>query len=203
MAASQPTGSIVPVPDPTANVQALNEATVRRIDDLTVLQDRLTDERITNLRREMELRAEHGKEIREIETARLNAVRDVDQLNRDMAANRAQIAIQTLESSNSATAQMLRELVDSTAKTIANQTAVDRKAVDERISALERTSYVGAGRSALSDPMMEKLVARMESLLESRATVQGKSTGLSLGASILIGGLGLLATIFGLLSYLK
>lgn len=60
-----------PVVDPTQNVLDLVEAAIQRQDDLRVSYN-------DSIRREMELRARHAEQLREIETARLDAIRAVD-----------------------------------------------------------------------------------------------------------------------------
>lgn len=147
------------------------------------------------------LRAQNGDEIRKLESDRLDKIRQVDVLAGNTAADRALIAIQTLAQSNTTTADTLRAMVDNTAKTIAAQTESAMKGVNERLVMLERSLYEGKGKQTVSDPMMEKLVKRMDSLLESRAATVGKSAGLSLGTSILLGSLGLIGTVLGIVAY--
>src|SRR4026207_1988190 len=83
--------------DPTENVKALSEASNIRQDDLRQAADRLTEEKVAGIRRalesmhnEMQLRDSHAREIRELESKRLDAVRTVDQQTAAIAAERQQ-----------------------------------------------------------------------------------------------------------------
>ena len=61
----------MPVYDPSNNVYALVESAMRRQDDLRVMSNEHTMEMAS-------LRAEHARELRQIESARLDAIRLVD-----------------------------------------------------------------------------------------------------------------------------
>lgn len=134
-----------PVIDPTENVKALSELLSKRQDDLREAQDKLTDEKIARVRDVMELEALHIRETREIETKRLDAIRQVDVLNQSIAAARAETAIQTLAATTSANAEALRTTVATTERTLAAQAARDAASVNERLSSLERSFSIGAG----------------------------------------------------------
>jgi hypothetical protein len=143
-------GSVV---DPTENVKALQLASAARQDDLRDLNDRRIDAEIRVLKTEVNcieniavLRAEHAKEIRILESDRLEKIRQVDVLAGNTAADRALIAIQTLATSQAAAAETLRSMVTTTATTIAAQTSDTVSQITERIAALEKSSYEGAGK---------------------------------------------------------
>lgn len=59
-----------------------------------------------------------------------------------------------------------REMLDSTAA-----------ALTERIAALEKASYTGAGKQALADPMFTELVNEMRAIRQIQAGGTGKSEG--------------------------
>ena len=114
------------VEDPTANVIALNEAANKRQDDLRQLNnERINAEirtlavQVEGLEKRMILRAEHAKEVRQLETERVNAIRQVDVLAQNTAAERALVAIQTLASQTTAERETLRNLVTTSATTLA------------------------------------------------------------------------------------
>lgn len=139
--------------DPTENVRELFEAGATRQDDLRQLNDRRIDAEIRVLAVQVEalekrliIRAEHAKEIRLLETERVNAIRQVDVLAGNTAADRALVAIQTLASQTTAERETLRSLVTTTAATIATQNASDLARINEAISALQKSSYEGAGK---------------------------------------------------------
>lgn len=139
--------------DPTENVKALTEAANQRQDDLRALtkelfhaETRVLAVTIEGLEKRMILRAEHAKEIRQLETERVNAIRQVDVLAGNTAAERALVAIQTLASQTTAERETLRNLVTTTAATVATQTSQEFARIHGEISALQKTSYEGAGK---------------------------------------------------------
>lgn len=150
--------------DPTENVKALSAAANQRQDDLRALTKELfhaeiqvLDVTISGLEKRMILRAEHAKEIRQIETEhareirrteteRVNAIRQVDVLAGNTAADRALVAIQTLASQTTAERETLRNLVTTTAATVAAQTGQEFARMHEEISALQKSSYEGVGK---------------------------------------------------------
>jgi 1,6-anhydro-N-acetylmuramate kinase len=139
------TESTGPIVDPTENVKALSEASAKRQDDLRHAQNELIQEKIAHLRDILDQGRLHAREIRDIETKRLDAIRQVDVLNQSIAAARAETAIQTLAATTLASAEALRTTVATTERTLAAQAARDAAAVNERLSALERNLSSGAG----------------------------------------------------------
>lgn len=123
-----------PVVDPTANVIALIEAATARQDDLReettkridaglIHQQELAKVRDECARDMADIRERHSKEIRTLESDRLDKIRQVDVLAGNTASDRSLIAIQTLATSQAAAAETLRSMVTTTAATIATQTA--------------------------------------------------------------------------------
>ena len=110
--------------DPTANVIALNEAAQKRQDDLREAEGRRIDQALKHVEEMASLREHHAWELRESEAKRLDANRQVDVL-----------AVQTLATST-------RALADS----IAAQTANTVSGLVDRLAALEKSSYTGAGK---------------------------------------------------------
>jgi len=194
-----------PVVDPTANVIALNEAANKRQDDLRDLTNRFHDEQIKRLEGIVELRAkiaemraEHAKEIRTLESDRLDKIRQVDVQAATLAADRALIAIQTLDRTTQAAAETLRSMVADTAATVATQTAATAAQQNERIAALEKSSYTGLGKQAVADPQMAELVAAVNKLMVTSSMNAGKSEGLSMGAAVLLGIVSLAGALIGI-----
>lgn len=152
--------------DPTENVKALSAAASQRQDDLRqlnnerinaeirVLAEKLIGleqsltEKVTGLEKRLVLRAEHATDIRHLETERVNAIRQVDVLAQSTAAQRALEAIQTLAQQTTAERETLRSLVTTSAATLATQNSQDLARINEAISALQKSSYEGAGKGA-------------------------------------------------------
>lgn len=159
--------------DPSQNVRELFEAGAIRQDDLRQLNDKRIDAEIRvlamqldGIEKRMMLRAEHAKEIRLLETERVDAIRRVDVLAGNTAADRALVAIQTLATQTTAERETLRNLVTTSASTLATQNAADLAGIREAISALQKTSYEGAGKGTGKESL-GKLIALGVGLLVS------------------------------------
>lgn len=139
--------------DPTANVIALNEAGLRRQDDLREMHNRYLEAKIAWLE-EMVKRVEqisalrsghvedvgvihqsHDREIHKMEQDKLAAFRASDEMARITEANRSLAAIQVVE-----------RTLNSTATALASQNAENNVEVNRRLAALEKSSYEGAGK---------------------------------------------------------
>jgi hypothetical protein len=187
-----------PVIDPTENVISLTEAANKRQDDLREAQDKYTTAEIRHLQQIGALRAEHAREIREMESRRLDAIRQVDVNAVKTEADRALAAIQTLAATTTVNAETLRNALTATAAAIAKQTSDTVSQITERIAALEKSSYEGSGKARVADPMMAEMVLELKSLRESRSTGAGKSEGISVFWGVLIAAAGLLLTLLSI-----
>jgi hypothetical protein len=172
-----------PVIDPTENVRELFEAGARRQDDLRLAERRLQEEKIIRVenalhavQREVQIRAEHQVQIDALESKRLDAVRNVDQLAAKTEADRSAAAVTALATAATTTAVTLRATVDTSAQALATQFTNTVTQLTERIASLEKSSYTGAGKQAVADPMMEALVNEMRTLTAQRAADAGKAT---------------------------
>ena len=181
------------VVDPTENVKALTEAANLRQDDLRDLHMRLMDEKVArvhdgvlNIEKIAQLRSEHNKEIRHMESDRVDKIRSVDVANAAATATQLLSAVTTLATTAQATAETLRNQVAATAAAVASQTERVVNPILERVALLEKSSYTGAGKQAYQDPMMTELVAKMNSLLESRAGGAGRVSGISASWAVLV-----------------
>lgn len=163
--------------DPTENVKALSAASSRRLDDLHAALKELVLCEIRSVREIVARDATHAREVRELETARLRAIRDVDIGNQTVAAERSHAAILALERTTLASAQTLRDVVETSARALATQTAAAMSTVEQRIAALEKASYEGKGKESQTDPMLARLAEAVESLTTSRAATAGARGG--------------------------
>lgn len=167
--------------DPTANVSALVQATIKRIDDLRIAESIRVDEKIEGERKHvreiMELRGIHATELREAEAKRIDAIRVVD-VNAVTAANeRATTQAAVLAAQVTTSADTLRNLVATTATAVSAQLDQLTKIFTDRITAIERVQYEGAGKSGVTDPIFSKLIEKIESLGETRSENTGKGIG--------------------------
>lgn len=184
-----------PAIDPTENVLALVDAAQERSEAIRALTAEVAEARLSKIEALVALRAEHAKEIRQLESDRLDKIRMVDVLAANTAAERAQVAIQTLATTTTANADTLRSMVSATAAAIASQTAITNSALTERIASLEKSSYTGAGKQAVADPMITELVTEMRALRISQAAGAGKSQGSHAMWGYVAAGFGFLLTL--------
>lgn len=174
--------------DPTENVKALSEALSRRQDDLRDLNNRYLDARINAVKEVAILRAEHSKELRGLEADRLKSIREVDVQNTAITAAQQLAAIQTLAATAASNADALRAAVATTATAIQNQTDRIVSGIVDRIAILEKSSYTGAGRQAISDPQTEKLNVLVEKLSAAQSQGTGKSAGIDSTIAMIVSG---------------
>lgn len=163
--------------DPTYNVMQLVGAAVKRQDDLHLSEFKRVDEALQHLKDMALLRAEHSSKMNEKESDRLDAIRQVDVLAGNTQAVAAATAIQALAATTTTNAENIRSTVVSTAATMANQLTNTVAGINERLAALERSSYEGIGKGRVADPQMAELVQEMKSMLRNQATGTGKSEG--------------------------
>lgn len=187
-----------PYVDPTENVKTLVAASVRRADDLRIADQKYVDAELRHLNEMVALRASHGREINALESNRLNAIRQVDVLAVNTAADRAAQAIQALAATTATNAETLRNALNTTATTIANQTAATVSAITERLAALEKSMYEGKGKQTATDPVMEQLVQEVRALRTGTAGSEGKSEGAHSSWLILLGAISGLSGLVGL-----
>ncbi len=164
-----------PVVDPTANVLALVAAANHRQDDLREMNNARIDAELRNAETLASVRAKHQELVDALEAKRLDAVRGVDQMASQTEAERNAAAVTALATTARTTAETLRAAVDSAASNLASQLTQTVAAMTERIAALEKSSYEGAGKNAVADPMMEQLVGEMRNLTAQRAADAGKA----------------------------
>ena len=184
-----------PVIDPTENVLALVEAAVQRQDDLRITNDKRIEQHFGHVEMIAQLRADQVKAMQEAEAMRLNSIRQVDVLAVSTAADRALSAIQTLAATTAANAENLRSALTATAATIATQLDRTVAGINERLAALERSSYEGKGKEAMADPQMERLSALVESLARQQSTGAGKSAGIGTAWAVALGVIGLVSSL--------
>jgi len=194
-----------PVIDPTENVRELFEAGSTRQDDLRLAERRLQEEKVVRVegelravQREVAIRATHQNALDMLEAKRLDAVRSVDQLAVKTEADRSAAAITALANAAATTAETLRSAVNTSATNLATQLDRTVTAITERIAALEKSSYTGAGKQAVADPMMEQLIGEMRNLTAQRAADMGKSAGIGASWGVLLGAVALIGALLSL-----
>ena len=127
-----------PVIDPTQNVLDLVEAAIKRQDDLRNAESR-------HMREISELRAQYDRELREAESARIDAIRAVDVGAVNRAADVAAAQAETLRIQVATSAETLRTQVaaSATAAAVALGNALDP--LQTAIADLRRAQYEAQG----------------------------------------------------------
>src|ERR1035437_7415708 len=95
---------------------------------------------------ELKLRSEHAGQLSIAEAKRIDAIRSVDIPAVAMANERAVASAVVLAAQVASSAETLRTLVAQTAQTVAGQLATMSSAINDRISALEKTQYTSSGK---------------------------------------------------------
>ena len=181
-----------PTIDPTKNVLDLVSAATERLDDLREANDKLTMAELTCLRREMNLRAEHAKEIgalhremRVLESDRVDKIRANDNLNASIATDRANEAIKTLAIQ-----------AQNTASGLATQLTNTFAEFNKRLSQVELSMSAGAGRQAIADPLTAQDREDLRTLRGQQAGSSGHSSGANWLWAVIVG---VLVLIFGVI----
>jgi len=197
-----------PVVDPTRNVIDLVDAAIlrqddlrraseRRLDDLRTAAEHLSNVKHAHIKEVAQLRADHAREIAGAETKRIDAIRAVDVAAVGIATERAAAAANVLATQVSQSAETLRALVATTATASQQQATASFGQLADRITLLERTSYEGSGKSAVSDPLAAKMAETIELLSRNMAERQGgkeSRTDTRLNVGMIVG---ILGSIFG------
>lgn len=168
-------------PDPTLNVSNLLKEAVKRIDDVTGVQDERLDEKIenekTHIREILTLRADYDEKLRDAEAKRIDAIRAVDVNAVSVASERATQSASVLATQVTASAETLRALVATQATTTATQLTQIITPITDRLALLEKAQYEGTGKSGVTDPIFTKLNDKIESLDKTDSENVGKGIG--------------------------
>jgi hypothetical protein len=152
------------VVDPTKNVLDLVEAAVRRLDDLADLRDEHTREMTV-------LRDAHAVEIRKAESARIDAIRQIDVQAVQRASEVANIAATTLAAQVTTTAEAMRV-----------QLTAALSPIQKSIEDLRRAQYEAQGQRQ-PDPTDAALVPIRENLAALNTRMAARD-GLAQGSNV-------------------
>jgi len=188
-----------PTIDPTKNVLDLVNAAVRRIDDMAVLRAQLSLEQIRRVEQAQSfaesmavLRSDHNREIRHMESDRVDKIRSVDVANAAATAAQLLSAVTTLATTAQATAETLRNQVAATAAAVASQTERVVNPIIERLALLEKSSNFGQGRAELANPALTDAILEMRKISAGIYERAGKTEGMSDLWKMIVAGVGLL-----------
>lgn len=139
--------------DPTKNVLDLVNAANKRQDDLREMHDRciaaeieVVKETVRWMEKLSDAHQAHDREIHLMEQQKLAAFRASDEAARITEAERTLAAVQLVARSAETTANDIRAVLNTTASTLANANAARDLEYNQRVAALEKSSYEGAGK---------------------------------------------------------
>lgn len=179
--------------DPTANVLQLVEAAVKRIDDLQAAE-------IKHINEKVEIHISYMKELSLAESKRLDAIRSVDVGAVAIASERAAATASVLANQVTQSAETLRTLVASTAASVATNLAQVSTQLTDRLALLEKKQYENQGKSSVTEPQIDALMKKMDSVIESRAEGKGTGTGRKEMYGWIVGGIMFLIALIGFLT---
>jgi hypothetical protein len=190
-----------PVIDPTQNVLDLVEAAIRRQDDLRQLQTRYTHQigemRETHAQYVAELRAQFQKELRQAETARIDAIRAVDVGAVSRAAEVSAAQASTLAASQQASADALRGQVEQARIATADALAQALAPITKSIEDLRAAQYQQQGEKSSK---VETSTSDRDAVLIEQARIQATQARMQL-AGVLIAALVLAVALYAALHH--
>lgn len=191
--------------DPTANVLALVDAAVIRLNDLVACNGRRIDDmRELNAQHAREMQVMHANyqdQLRLAESKRIDAIRAVDVAAVGVAADRAAAQAGVLAAQVAASAETLRALVATTQTALASQLQQMSTAFTERLAALEKAQYESKGKSGVTDPAMAELVAEMRAMTKLSSVSTGKTEGVGMVWSAAIGAGGIIIAVIAVFTF--
>ena len=128
-----------PVVDPSKNVLDLVDAAIERQDDLRNKEG-------AHVREILSLRAQHDRELRGAEAARLDAIREVDAENARAATAAAEVRATALAATVTATAEANRSQVEAARAATADALAAALAPITSAIEQLRQAMYEDQGQ---------------------------------------------------------
>ena len=163
--------------DPTENVKALMEASIKSLTREAELHEKLANEKILRMEREAvhqdetaklraehskafaQLRADHVKETREYDNDRWDKIRTIDMANAQATAKQILDAVNTYSAAQERIAQTLAKQVTDTAAAQEARNSAQYSDVTKRLQAVELSLSKGEGKSGGVDQSWKVLVA--------------------------------------------
>lgn len=172
--------------DPTKNVLQLVKAAVKRLNDLRYVDGKANKAARKCIIDVTQLNAKHNKSLIKREAKYVAAVRLIDTQAAKSESERAQRAIDALATITASNATAVQKALTDTAITISKQTADTFLQVTDRLAALEKTSNLAAGQSAVSDPALITLATDVRALIAGGNVGVGRTEGVKLSTTMII-----------------
>lgn len=184
-----------PTIDPTENVKDLSRALSARQDDLREINNQYLLQRIIAVEDVARIRAEHARELNDLEANRRDNIRQVDIQNAMRGEERAGEAIKTLAVQTASIAETSRTAAANSASQIATQLTSLFAESNKRISALELSLSEGKGKATVEDPRIQRISELVENLSFGRQNDSGKAAGVDSTWKMIIAAVGLLVAL--------
>jgi N-acetylglutamate synthase/N-acetylornithine aminotransferase len=156
-------------PDPTKNVLDLVNASIKRLDDIQILQFKRVEERIADEIKRMENLFDshiiHAKEINAAEKGRIDAIRVMDATAIAVASEQAHEMAKTLADQLSVKTEALRDYIATVQTNVISQRTIIIDHLSERIGILEANQFKGQGRSEVSKSILAAIAVIVGSLI--------------------------------------
>lgn len=171
--------------DPTRNVLALVEAQGKAADAaLASAVKRLDD-----------LRVEKYGHLHELQSAELKRIDEVLKLRVDFTMQLAVAEAKRIDANLS--------VVESTGRARTDALFQGLTQMTERVAAVEKFQYESFGRSRVADPILDKLLGKVESLLAGGATTAGKGQGINMVVVYIFAAIAALASVAAIVGALR
>ena len=168
-----------------SQLKHVDEASRMRAEHITIIAqheakrlDHMRDAQLQHVEEMARLRADHTQDLLKAEASRINAIREVDVGSVATANERAQQQAVVLANQVATSAETLRALVATTNAAVATSMSNMSTQFSERISLLEKSSYMGKGKEEVSDPMLKRLYEEMRAMNEYSTSTTGKGAGM-------------------------
>lgn len=180
------------------------QAAVVRSNDLRDSAKEANAAAVRFLEREAELRAAYNSQIQATETARVNAVRDVDAASTISDREAAREQAQVIAAQVTTTRDSLADQVDRTAAVLLeNLTRLESSLrtnigdIADRLSVVEQAQFRGEGRQLVADPALTALAAEVRALANAQESGAGRDSGISATWAAIAGLVALMLTLIG------
>lgn len=164
---------------------------IKRIDDLRIASDDLQKVEIRRIDEQLALHSLYEDKLALAEQKRLDAIRSVDTASVSTAADRAAVQAQVLAKNVTESAETLRQLVATTANSVAEQLKTISTQLADRLLVVEKAQYELKGKTGVTDPIYDELLSEVKALKISGSTHSGRETGMKELWGYIVGIIGL------------
>lgn len=156
--------------------------------------------KVDRLEESLKNHCEYTAKASEIESKRIDDIHEVDAKALSLANREASERAAALASNVEKVANNVRDLVETTRSALSKSLSELINPIVDRLSDIEKKQYENQGKEFYSDPMMTKLVERMETVANAMSESKGKGAGATALWGYIIGAVGLISAILAIAS---